>query len=149
MSHHVLHSPLGSGGRDPLQLLGAGGPHHFCDAGSGFRVKGSSAGHGLHCMTSTGAGAGWRPAWTAIDTPRPLHVRLRPTMAAAGFGALLALAVPPWGLWVLAPVGYAGLYRLSAGRSTKQRFWIGFAAGFVLYAATLWWMTEFHPAAIA
>lgn len=63
-------------------------------------------------------------------------------------GALLALAVPPWGFWPLAVVGLAILYRLSAELGTKHRFVAGVETGFVLYAATLWWMTEFHPAAL-
>lgn len=67
---------------------------------------------------------------------------------AAACGVLLALAVPPWGFWVLAPFGLAGVYHLSSGLAPRARFATGFVASFVLYAATLWWMTEFTPAAI-
>ena len=60
----------------------------------------------------------------------------------------MALSLPPFGFWVLAPVGFAGLALALAhpavGRWLRRRVLVGGAFGLGQYAIGLWWVTEFH-----
>jgi apolipoprotein N-acyltransferase len=56
---------------------------------------------------------------------------------------LLALSLPPWGWWPLAPLGYALLYRRLAGLSLRSRMLAGFTTGVGVFAIGLFWMSEF------
>ncbi|HMC51424.1 MAG TPA: apolipoprotein N-acyltransferase [Acidimicrobiales bacterium] len=73
---------------------------------------------------------------------RPPWGRVLGTSSLAG--ALVALSVPPWGVW---PLGVAGLgllvWRLE-GLAVRARAMAGFAAGLTWYLATLAWMTQFN-----
>lgn len=64
-------------------------------------------------------------------------------LLAVAAGALVTLALPPFGWWVLAFVGIALLALAIDCRPPRQRAWIGFAFGVVLLAPGLFWMTEF------
>jgi apolipoprotein N-acyltransferase len=63
-------------------------------------------------------------------------------------GVLVALSLPPFGLWVLAPVGFAGLAVVLAqpavGLRARRRALAGGAFGLGQYTIGLWWVTEFH-----
>ncbi len=73
--------------------------------------------------------------------------RRRPNWGAAvgsvGAGGLVALAMPPWGWWPLAPVGLLVFERLVADQTARCRAWrgAGLGAGWLL-PATLW-MVDF------
>ncbi len=60
-----------------------------------------------------------------------------------GAGGLVALSMPPWGWWPLAPIGLVALERLLADRPVRARAWrgLGFGAGW-LFPATFW-MVDF------
>jgi apolipoprotein N-acyltransferase len=58
-------------------------------------------------------------------------------------GLLLTATLPPWGWWVLGPVGAAVLALALRGRPAKVRAVCGLAAGIGLYAPGLFWMSEF------
>jgi apolipoprotein N-acyltransferase len=68
-------------------------------------------------------------------------------------GVLVALSLPPFGLWVLAPVGFAGLAVVLAqpavGLRARRRALAGGAFGLGQYTIGLWWVTEFHWAGYA
>ena len=67
------------------------------------------------------------------------------TVALAVIGGLLiALSLPPVGVWPLALAGLGLLGHLLAGRPVRTRALIGFAAGLGVYGVTLWWITEFN-----
>ena len=69
-----------------------------------------------------------------------------PALAA---GVLLALSLPPWGWWPLAPVGYAVLYRRLAGLPVRTRALAGFVTGIGVFGIGLFWMSEFSiPGAV-
>lgn len=58
-------------------------------------------------------------------------------------GAVAALSVPPWGFWVLAPLGIAGLAISMYGARARRRAAAGLAFGVGLFGPTLFWMSEF------
>lgn len=54
-------------------------------------------------------------------------------------GGLIALSMPPWGWWPLAPIGVALFDRLLAAAATRARLVRGFLVGAAwLFPATLW-----------
>lgn len=55
-------------------------------------------------------------------------------------GALLCLALPPWGWWPLAVAGLVLLDRLVADRPARSRFGRAMLAGLALYLPSLVWM---------
>jgi len=55
-----------------------------------------------------------------------------------------AFSLPPWGLWILAPVGLAVLYRLLEGRGAPLRALVGFTFGIGLLAIGLYFTTAFN-----
>jgi len=77
---------------------------------------------------------------TRAQPPR----RGRTVAPAVGAGVLIAISVPPVGLW---PAGIAGVGLLGwqlAGRPARTRALIGFAGGIGLYGVTLAWMSQFN-----
>ncbi|HEX6477052.1 MAG TPA: apolipoprotein N-acyltransferase [Acidimicrobiales bacterium] len=67
-------------------------------------------------------------------------------VAAVGLaaGLITAFSLPPWGLWILAPVGLAILYRLLEGRRAPSRALAGFTAGIGLFSISLFFTTAFN-----
>jgi apolipoprotein N-acyltransferase len=59
-------------------------------------------------------------------------------------GGLLALSLPPWGLWPLAFVGAGLLYWRLAGLRPRTRLWSGWTAGLGCYVVGLWWTGSFN-----
>jgi apolipoprotein N-acyltransferase len=55
-----------------------------------------------------------------------------------------AFALPPWGFWILAPVGLAVLYRVLEGRSAPTRALAGLTFGIGLLAIGLYFTTAFN-----
>ena len=69
----------------------------------------------------------------------------RVALPALGAGVLVALSVPPWGLWPLAFVGIAVLaWRLDGLERRRTRALVGLLFGLGLFAPTLYWISEFH-----
>ena len=70
--------------------------------------------------------------------------RLRRDGLAAGFGALAVLSLPPWGVWLLAPVGIGLWLRFCNRRAERWRDRLEVAGAFWLgaYVLGLFWMTE-------
>ncbi len=64
-------------------------------------------------------------------------------------GLLLALSTPPWGLWVLAPVGLGSVLASLTGRSFVARAALASVGFVVLHAVTLSWLGSLHVAALA
>src|SRR5581483_6949694 len=75
--------------------------------------------------------------------------RGRLVLPGLGAGVLLALSLPPWGWWPLAPIGYAVLYRRLDGVAIRGRLLTTFAAGSGVFGIGLFWMSEFSiPGAV-
>ncbi|MBA0051021.1 apolipoprotein N-acyltransferase [Streptomyces sp. AJS327] len=83
------------------------------------------------------------------DGPRPsagrrLLARARrgaPRAAgAAAAGVALALAFPPYGLWLLSPLAVAALSLLTRGRTARGGAWIGLAFGWPFFTVLLKWL---------
>ncbi|HZQ87883.1 MAG TPA: apolipoprotein N-acyltransferase [Acidimicrobiales bacterium] len=75
--------------------------------------------------------------------------RGRLVLPGLGAGVLLALSLPPWGWWPLAPIGYAVLYRRLDGVAIRGRLLATFAAGIGVFGIGLFWMSEFSiPGAV-
>jgi apolipoprotein N-acyltransferase len=70
----------------------------------------------------------------------PVRLRVALAMAVAA-GAALLLALPPYGLWWLAPVGVALLAAAVHRRRPRAGFGLGLIAGVVLFYPLLWWTT--------
>jgi apolipoprotein N-acyltransferase len=86
-------------------------------------------------------------AMTAPGGGSPAAPRLRrgtAALPAIGAGLLIALSVPPAGIWPLGIVGLAILGALLRGRRCRTRALIGFLAGMGLYGVTIYWFTEFN-----
>jgi apolipoprotein N-acyltransferase len=101
--------------------------------------------------TVPGAVVGHRPrptpdAVAGVDTdrhePDRARWRSRATTAAGclAAGALLCLALPPWGWWPLALGGLVLLDRLIADRPARSRFARTWLTGLALYLPSLVWM---------
>ncbi|MEV4347927.1 apolipoprotein N-acyltransferase [Actinoplanes sp. NPDC049596] len=72
------------------------------------------------------------------DPPRPIR-RLWAYALAAAAGLTLLLALPPYGLWWLSPVGVALLAAATHRRRLGGAFGLGFIAGVVLFVPLLDW----------
>ena len=59
-------------------------------------------------------------------------------LVAVGAGLLVALSLPPWGWWPLAPIGIAVLDRLLADRSRRSRFARGWLFGMGWLPLGMW-----------
>jgi apolipoprotein N-acyltransferase len=70
--------------------------------------------------------------------------RIRRALAAVAAGALIALSVPPFGWWVLAPVGTAIFATLLWDRPWRSRAAIGFGVGLGQFGIGIFFITEFH-----
>ena len=68
---------------------------------------------------------------------------------AAGSGALLALAFPPYGLWWLLPVAVAGVTVACVGTSGPRGALVGLVGGLVFFGVLLRWMQVVGPDAWA
>lgn len=68
--------------------------------------------------------------------------RLLTLLQCVGSGALVALAMPPWGFWPLAFVGIALLDRLIADRPRGARFRRGMAFGLGWLVPGMFWMVD-------
>ncbi len=64
-----------------------------------------------------------------------------PALAA---GLLLAASLPPWGWWVLAPVGTALLWWRLGGLRARTRLLAGWVCGLGLFVPGLFWVTSFN-----
>nr|WP_221377674.1 apolipoprotein N-acyltransferase [Actinoplanes polyasparticus] len=81
------------------------------------------------------------PQVTAHNSgPRPVPRRVAPVLAVLA-GLTLLLALPPYGLWWLSPVGVALLAGATHRRRLRPAFGLGFLAGLVLFLPLLWWTT--------
>ncbi len=76
-----------------------------------------------------------------------LHSRSRRRARIAGAalmaGVAAALSLPPWGLWPLALVATAAIYRLLAGHRSRARAVIGLVYGIGMLAPGLFWALSF------
>ena len=72
----------------------------------------------------------------------PLPIRL---LVAAGSGAILAVAFPPYGWWWVLPVAVAGLTLACAGATGRRGALVGLVAGLVFFAVLLRWMRVVGP----
>jgi apolipoprotein N-acyltransferase len=70
--------------------------------------------------------------------------RILARLAAVGAGFLVAMALPPWGFWPLAPVGLA-IWALLLDVPGRERVWRGAAFGFSLFSIGCWWMEQLTP----
>jgi apolipoprotein N-acyltransferase len=70
--------------------------------------------------------------------------RLPRFLAAVGAGALIALSVPPFGWWVLGPLGTAGFAWLVWDRPWRARAAAGFGVGLGQFGIGIFFITEFH-----
>jgi apolipoprotein N-acyltransferase len=86
---------------------------------------------------------------TVTPVPRPgrrararaaVRREWRRSALAAAAGIALALAFPPFGLWVLSPVAVAALALLTRGRAARQGAWTGFAFGVPFFVLLLAWL---------
>jgi apolipoprotein N-acyltransferase len=59
-------------------------------------------------------------------------------------GGLLALSLPPWGLWPLGLFGAGLLYWRLAGLTRRTRLWSGWLAGIGCYGPGLFWARTFN-----
>jgi apolipoprotein N-acyltransferase len=70
--------------------------------------------------------------------------RLPRFLVAVAAGALIALSVPPFGWWVLGPVGTAIFAALLWGRPWRSRAAAGFGLGLGQFGIGIFFITEFH-----
>src|SRR2546426_20787 len=75
--------------------------------------------------------------------PATVNRRRRDLLLALVAGVVTALSVPPFGWWILGPVGLAGLCLLVRDRSPLDRILVGIAFGAGLYGVGLAWVKEF------
>ena len=71
-----------------------------------------------------------------------MRIRSRALIALLA-GAITALSLPPFGLWWLAPVGYAAFAGTLIGQGRKTRLATGFAFFLAFFVIGLAWMVEF------
>jgi apolipoprotein N-acyltransferase len=72
------------------------------------------------------------------------HRRGSVLLPALASGVGLALSIPPWGFWVLAPVAAALLWWRLDGLRLRARFLAGWAMGIGMFVPGLWWATSFN-----
>ena len=98
-------------------------------------------------MTSTATGQASEAAADRSSAPSRWGPRgLGPRLAGAAVsGALVALALPPYDVWVLAPLGVAGLVLLSRGQSARIGALLGLVHGLATFVPLLSWLTVIGP----
>ncbi|MBM2616084.1 apolipoprotein N-acyltransferase [Actinoplanes sp. LDG1-06] len=74
------------------------------------------------------------------EAPRPVPRRWAVALSVLA-GVALLLALPPYGLWWLSPVGVALLAAATHRRRLFRAFGLGSIAGLVLFLPLLWWTT--------
>ena len=95
-------------------------------------------------MTTTATGAR-TPASDGVAAPRA-RFGLGPRLAAGVVsGALVAVALPPYDLWPLAPVGVAGLVLLLRAQRARRGALVGLAHGLGTFVPVLAWLTVIGP----
>ncbi|MFC0531924.1 apolipoprotein N-acyltransferase [Phytohabitans kaempferiae] len=87
----------------------------------------------------TPAPEGGAPESQQRDAPRPLPLAAGAVMAVAA-GVALLLALPPYGVWWLAPVGVALLAAAAHRRRLRAGFGLGMLAGLALMVPMLSWI---------
>jgi apolipoprotein N-acyltransferase len=96
-------------------------------------------------VTTTATGAR-TPASDGVTVRSRHPFSLGPRLAAAVVsGALVALALPPYDLWPLAPVGVAGLVLLCRGQRARRAALLGFGHGLGTFVPVLSWLTVIGP----
>lgn len=85
-----------------------------------------------------------QPEPTESSTSRRPRLLLR-LLAGALSGLALALAFPPYDLWVLAPVAVAGLALACRGLNAWRGAFVGLVAGLVFFLLLLEWMRVIGP----
>jgi apolipoprotein N-acyltransferase len=70
--------------------------------------------------------------------------RGRVVVPALASGVGLALSLPPWGFWILAPLAAALLWWCVGGLRLRSRFFAGWLSGLGLFVPGLWWATSFN-----
>jgi len=85
----------------------------------------------------------------ADGAARHLRARSRPRRGlvvgpALVTGIAMALALPPWGFWVLAFPAAALLWWRLEGLRLRVRFLAGWAAGLGMFVPGLWWVSTFN-----
>ncbi len=96
-------------------------------------------------MTTTATGAR-SSASDGVAAPSRTRFRLGPQLAAAAVsGALVAVALPPYDAWPLAPVGVAGLVLLCRGQRRRRAALVGLAHGLGTFLPVLSWLTVIGP----
>lgn len=77
---------------------------------------------------------------------RPAQGSLGPRLGGAALtGAAVALAFPPYDLWLLAPVGVAGLFLLCRGLTARRGALVGLVHGLATFLPLLSWLTVIGP----
>ena len=56
-------------------------------------------------------------------------------------GVIVAFSLPPFGFWILAPIGIAILYRQLDNTTYRQRFLLGFIFGIGYFGISYYWIT--------
>jgi apolipoprotein N-acyltransferase len=96
-------------------------------------------------VTTTATGAR-TPAADGATVPPGSRLSLAPRLAAAAVsGALVAVALPPYDAWPLAPVGVAGLVLLCRGQRPRRAALLGLAHGLGTFVPVLSWLTVIGP----
>lgn len=72
-------------------------------------------------------------------------IRARLWARAVLAGGCIAFAMPPWGWWPLALVGFALLPGLLDGAGRRGRFWRGWLVGLAWLVPSTVWMIDFSP----
>ena len=98
-------------------------------------------------MTSTATGQASPAAADRSSAPSRWRPRgLGPRLAGAAVsGALVALALPPYDVWLLAPLGVAGLVLLCRGQSARRGALLGLVHGLATFVPLLSWLTVIGP----
>ena len=96
-------------------------------------------------MTTTATGAR-TPASDGAAVRPGRRLSLGPRLAAAVVsGALVAVALPPYDLWPLAPIGVTGLVLLCRGQRARRGALLGLAHGLGTFVPVLSWLTVIGP----
>jgi apolipoprotein N-acyltransferase len=98
-------------------------------------------------VTSTATGRPSRAAADGLAAPsRWRPTGLGPRLAAAAVsGALVAVALPPYDLWPLAPLGVALLVLLCRGQRARRGALLGLVHGLATFVPLLSWLTVIGP----
>ncbi|MDA8400116.1 MAG: apolipoprotein N-acyltransferase [Actinomycetota bacterium] len=81
------------------------------------------------------------PGGIAAQAPRGALAKMVAIAIVCGAG--LALSLPPWGFWPLAPISAAVLYRVLENRGVRARALLGFCCGLGMFGPGLFWALSF------